>query len=149
MPPSPPPVNYGLQQGAFYVVQPAYAIDTPQWAGFSQPAAGAQATVTRSATTGINQVFVGLFVSAVVTTLLAAGVVLIVNVRDSTSGAGTILWSTILGLPNGAAVGTQAQFGITGLRIGGSAGNSMTAEFAALNANVQQAVTFWGFSSQT
>jgi hypothetical protein len=77
-----------------------------------------------------------------VTTALAGGVTAIVNVRDSTTGVGTILWTFQMGLAGTAAVGSTETIVIPGLAIYGSVSQAMTVEFAASVANTQQSIAW-------
>lgn len=118
-----------------------------QWTQTSQPAAGSQATATKGAAAGIRHVCAGFIVSVVATTALAGGESAVVNLRDSTTGAGTILLTFSIGLPGTAAIGQTEKVTISGLAIHGTVGNAMTLEFAAGMANAVQSVTLIGYDS--
>lgn len=107
----------------------------------SAPAAGTAASATLAAG-GAGQYYRALSISwsAVVSTLLAAGVTLTVVLRNGASGVGAIVWQKVIGLPNGAAVGTMVA-GDIDVNIFGSSGTAMTLEFTAGNANVLESVT--------
>jgi hypothetical protein len=96
------------------------------WAINHVPVAATQATITRAASPGT-----GRHVCTSITAHLGAVAVngtQILNLRDGTTGAGTILWSARLGP---LVVGSSDHIELTGLNIVGSANTAMTLEFAA------------------
>lgn len=89
-------------------------------------AAGVQATTTVAAQAGVS--YRPCAITAVVAQD-ATGVsgIATVNLRDSTTGAGTILWTAVVS----AAASSSAGVVVRGVGIPGTPGNAMTLEFAA------------------
>jgi hypothetical protein len=116
-----------------------------QWAINHTPAANTQATISRAAAAGqrhvcksITATLIGLAASVETTVL--------VNLRDGTTGAGTILWSARL-LVIGTA-GSQGGIALSGLDIVGSVNTAMTLEFAAAGgANTLETVALTGVTA--
>lgn len=114
------------------------------WTQVHTPAANTQATTTKAAGGGsVRHVCTGL------TVILAAGATaptatnLLVNLRDGASGAGTILWSATISIPNIA--GAMNGISRSGLFIRGTANTAMTLEFAAAaGANTIESVAMEG-----
>lgn len=100
-----------------------------EWAVNHTPAAGVQATITRAAVAGTRHICKG--VSFTFNAINAEAGTFLINLRDSTTGAGTILQSWRVGP---FAAGGSMIFGYTDLNIVGTAGNAMTLEFAAAGA---------------
>jgi hypothetical protein len=121
------------------------AASPAEWELNSNPAAAAQATVSKAAVAGVQHVAVGISGSLVVTTTLAAGATVALNLRDGATGAGAVLWTQEIGLPNGAVAGQSIPVDFTGLNVGGTVGNAMTLEFAGGIASIQQSVTLIGY----
>lgn len=96
------------------------------WGAVSTPAVSAQASATRVAgAAGVRHVCTSISFSL---GAVAAEGSLLVNLRDGTTGVGTILWSMRIGP---FLAGTSGRETISGLNIVGSAATAMTLEFAA------------------
>lgn len=145
MPPTPPLVSANIDAAPQPILVPGFAIDAFNWCQNSQPAAGSQASATRASSAGASHVMCGLLVSWIVTTALGAATSITVNVRDGSTGAGTILMTFQLGIA--ATVGSWVSQFVSGIRLAGSAGNAMTVEFSAAVASTQQSANFWGYDS--
>src|SRR5208283_147061 len=89
----------------------------------SAPAVGSQATTTRAASGTLRHVATCISFSAGATAAPTA-TNLAVNLRDGTTGAGTILHTWVIIAP--ATVGTHVLFSQCGFNIAGTAGNAMT-----------------------
>lgn len=116
-----------------------------EWSVPHTPAANTQATATRAAVAGQRHVCRS--ISATLIGLAAAAeTTVLVNLRDGTTGAGTILWSARL-LVTGTT-GSQTGIGLTGLNIVGSANTAMTLEFAAAGgASTFETVSITGYTA--
>lgn len=114
-----------------------------EWAITSTPAANTQATVTRAAgAAGVRHVCKSISATLIG---LAASVeaTVLVNLRDGTTGAGTILWSARLLVVG--VTGSQAGIVISNINITGTAATAMTLEFAAAGgANTFETVALTG-----
>jgi hypothetical protein len=110
---------------------------TPQsiystWAIQHQPAAAAQATISRAAVVGMRHVATSITVCLGAT---AAQTSVIFNLRDGTTGAGTILWSVRLA----GAAGTNQCVAVP-VNIPGSPNTAMTLESATAPAATNFAI---------
>lgn len=113
----------------------------PDWAVSSTPAVGVQATATKAASPGMAHVCTSIAATMAGT---AVQTQLTVNLRDGTTGAGTILWSITLTLP---AVGVVV-IAFAGLAIRGTNGNAMTLEFSAAGAGTTtESVALTGYDA--
>ena len=111
----------------------------------SAPAVSTQATVTQAAAgTGVRNVCNGFSFGFSATTALGGITTVTVNLRDGTTGAGTILRSFQFTLA--AAVVAPLVYGIAGLQLQGSLATAMTLEFAALATNLLQFVNLDGYT---
>lgn len=116
--------------------------NTPSlWNVNSTPGAAAQATATKAAVAGVTHVAKRISFSTA-TVAATAQTPLNVNLRDGTTGAGTILWSYTI-----AALGTTSPtFDFDNLNIPGTPGNAMTLEFTFAGvANSLQTVNLQGY----
>lgn len=123
-----------------------------RWSIASAPSAGAQATGTNAAITSpfnVAHVIDCISFSATAGGAVTAGNANVV-VRDSTTGAGTVLYSQAVSFPTASAAGVQeiVPFQQCGLAIQGTPGNAMTCEFTGSQANVMQAVNCSGYLLQ-
>lgn len=114
------------------------------WSVVSNPAAGSQASASRSAgATGVRHVAncVTFSSGSIVAPVLTA---LTVNLRDGASGAGTIIWTHEVVIS--AATGEDTPpVSVCGLNIVGSAATAMTLEWSAALANLSEAVSLSGY----
>ena len=110
------------------------------------PAAATQATITQAAgAAGVRNVCTGIQWSETLGGTLQT--LIQVNLRDGTTGAGTILWSISLGGASSATTG-YLSMGITGLNIVGTAATAMTLEFSAAGvAASTQSVSLQGYTT--
>lgn len=117
-------------------------VDPGQWGQAHTPAVATQATTTKAAGgAGVRHLCKSISFS-----LFAAAAVgpLQVNLRDGTTGAGTILWSMTVQL----ALGQLVTFSSPPLNIFGTANTAMTLEFsAAPGAADSESVSISGFST--
>lgn len=115
-----------------------------RWSVLSTPAAGSQATASKSAgAAGVRHVadcvsISGGAVAAPVATALQ------INLRDGATGAGTVLWSITVVAP-AAAGNTIPAMSVCGLNLVGTAATAMTLEFSSLLANLSESVTLTGY----
>jgi hypothetical protein len=115
------------------------------WTVNHAPAAAAQATITKAAsTTGV------MFVADCVTATFVAGaaapsaVQVTVVLRDGASGVGTVKWAAVMSLPATAGA-SAAPVQVCGLGIRGTANTAMTLEFTAGGgSNTVEAVSLRG-----
>jgi len=110
------------------------------------PASNTQATVTQAAGTG-GAINVADCISFSVTTgaVAPSATTVTINLRDGTSGNGTVLWAQDIVIPATALVNAVPPFSECGFRIPGSANTAMTLEFnAAGGANTFQTVALSG-----
>src|SRR5260370_12187291 len=97
------------------------------WSKSHTPAAATQATVTQAAgAAGVKNIVRSIAFSLAVGA--AAQTIIQVNLRDGTTGAGTILWRLSL---LKASNEPMAIFSLSGLYIEGSTATAMTIEFSA------------------
>lgn len=102
----------------------ALLVQTPgEWAQGSAPAAATQATTTKAGAAGVKHICKT--ISWSIAAVAAQGSIQI-NLRDSTTGAGVILWTKTVVLP----VGGYAN-GDINVNIPGTTGNAMTLESSA------------------
>lgn len=101
-----------------------------QWSANHTPAAATQATITKAAgAAGVRHVCTSL--SATLATIgTAQSTVILLNLRDGATGAGTILWSKQVVLPTNSVW----EVSLSALSIVGTAATAMTLEFSAANA---------------
>lgn len=109
------------------------------WTATSQPATGSAAAAVQALAAGKRHICTGLTFSwgAIVA---PAATLLVLTVLD---GA-TVIWTGVVAIP--AAVNT-GQFRVSGLFLPGTAGTSMTAQFSAGLASLNEAVTMEGYDS--
>jgi hypothetical protein len=115
------------------------------WAVVHAPTANAQATISKAAVVGTRHVCTSISATLTDDGTAATANNINVNLRDGTTGAGTILWTGMLGVT--AVAGCSDKFIVTGLNIPGTANTAMTLEFAAngLGAHVWQTVAMTGY----
>jgi hypothetical protein len=111
-----------------------------QWTAQHTPAAATKATITQAAAAGYRHVCDS------ITVTIACGATaqtpISVVLRDSTTGAGTVLWSAKLSAP----INSTASVSVSGLSIPGTSGNAMTLEFSGAGvAASEQTVTMVGY----
>lgn len=131
--------------GAFSSLGAVLSASPGEWAIENRPIAATQATITRAAVAGT--VHVARSITACLTS--AAGLVaaqeLQVVLRDGLTGAGAVLWSARLSIPN--VVGERDKI-VAPLNIAGTAGNAMTLEFtAAGGAGTFESVSLSGYDA--
>lgn len=102
------------------------------WSVFHNPAASAQATISKALVAGKKHVCTS--ISATLSAV-AAQTLIQLNLRDGATGAGAIIWSDQVVLPIGAVY----RLNLSGLDISGSLGTAMTLEFsgAPVTTNVE------------
>lgn len=110
------------------------------WNATSQPATGTVASAVQPLALGKRHVCTGVTfswgaIAAPVATLL------ILTVLDGAA----VLWTGVVAIP--AAV-TSGQFAVTGLNLQGTSGTSMTAQFSAGLASLNEAVSMQGYDLQ-
>jgi len=104
------------------VAQMSKAFDLSQaWAVVHAPVAATQATITKAARAGWRHVATSV---TVCTVGVAAQGPITFNLRDGTTGAGTILWTVTLAAP----IGTSACQESPDLMAAGTSGNALTLE---------------------
>lgn len=138
--------NTGAASLAGFSANGAVLASAPgDWGVVHVPATVTQATATKSAgAAGVRHI-----ATSVTATLCAgassitAAAPLVVNLRDGASGAGTIVWSTIINVPIAAAQCTGVA--LSGLNVVGSTATAMTLEFnAAGGTNSYESVSLTG-----
>lgn len=119
-------------------------LSTPpgNWSVLNFPAVNTQATATRAAGgVGVRHILTSLHFS-----IAAGGTasgILQCQVRDGSSGVGTIIWSGTLVAP----IGDAREISLSGLSVVGSANTAMTIEFSAAGgATTQESVSMTGYS---
>lgn len=111
-----------------------------QWGIVHAPADATQATIGKAAATNVTHYATGITVT--VEGAIAVGAVTF-NLRDSTTGAGNILWTGKITL----GVAEAKSIVVTGLNVPGVAGQQLTLESAAAPAASQSAtVALQGYS---
>jgi|GEM_PF-3430628 len=115
----------------------------PRWSVSSAPAAGSQATASKSAGgAGVRHILDCISFSAGSTSAPAL-TQLSINVRDGASGGGSVIWQHTVIIP--AATGQNVSpFGLCGLGLVGSSNTAMTIEFSASLANLFESVDISG-----
>lgn len=115
-----------------------------EWGIEHRPAAATQATISRAAQPNVLHVARGITVSAVGGGAAGTGVIVFV-LRDSTTGAGNVLWSSTLQAPTLGAQSLTIPVNIQGVR-----GQAMTLESTgAPAATTQVSVALNGYSDST
>jgi hypothetical protein len=115
------------------------------WAIQHTPAANTVATITRAADASkahyVTSIAAGFYNNAA----LGAAVAGVLQLRNSTTGAGTIIWSMPMSLK--AAAGESVPVLLGGLNIAIGLGNAVTLEFSAAGgANTLQQVALTGYT---
>jgi hypothetical protein len=111
------------------------------WTVVSTPAVSTQATATKAAQAGMAHVCTGIFASLMA---VAAQTIILLNLRDGATGAGTILWSKQYVVP----INGVLDINVPDLSIKGTIGNAMTLEWSAAPvATNYEAVTMTGYDS--
>jgi hypothetical protein len=115
------------------------------WSATNTPAAGAIATISKAAGTGLRRhVATGVTMCFQDSAINTAG--RIVNLRDGATGAGTVLRSWYLS--NGGVAGGAQCENVVGLNMTGTAATAMTIEFAgAPAATALETVTLTGYTT--
>lgn len=121
-------------------VQPISA----SWAVNHAPAANTQATASQAAAgASTKNVCTGFMVTASAGAAAPTAIQLNFVIRDGATGAGTVLWAGVLGVP--ATAGASTGVAISGLWLVGTANTAMTIEFSAAGgANTIEAVSMQG-----
>lgn len=119
-----------------------YNIIPDMWTTVHNPTTATQATCSKAApVTTMVHVCTGIMAST--SQAGTAQTPIHVYLRDSTTGAGNILWSAIVG----SAVSGANAIALTGLNIPGVAGQALTLEFEGAGvAASQQSVTLMGYT---
>jgi hypothetical protein len=113
------------------------------WSQSHEPAVTVRATTTKAAVAGTRHICTGFSGSLIA---VAAIGVSYLRVRNSTTGAGTILWSMAFTCPAGVTA-TCINYALSGLSLAGTSGNAMTVEWdGAPGATNFQAVSMCGYS---
>lgn len=117
-----------------------------RWSVLSVPATGSQATASKAAgAAGVRHVADCVSYSAAAAVAPAA-TTLVVSLRDGASGAGTVLWTTVVVAP--ATSATHVNFNFCGLNLIGSSATAMTLEFNNPLASENESVTLTGYDVQ-
>ena len=118
------------------------SIKPAEWAIQHQPGSNVQATISRAADSGGRHIATAL--TATLSGNAAAGP-FTVNLRDGATGAGTILWSSVIGI-----VGADSKsISLSNLQIEGTENTAMTLEFdAAGGSNKEETVSLIGYTSK-
>jgi len=125
-------------------VTPGVVEKGARWGIFSQPAASAQATISKAAgAAGVRHVADCVSFSAGSIATPAAAAQVSVNLRDGATGAGTVLWTQEIATTT--VVGQYATFSFCGLNLIGSAATAMTLEFNASATTVSESVSLSGY----
>jgi hypothetical protein len=125
-------------EGVNLVAQPG------EWSITSTPVANTQATVTRAASGGVAHVARSLDGALIAGTVAPAATNAVLNLRDSTTGAGTVLWAEYMSCQ--AVAGDKDDYQSDGRNIIGTVGNAMSFEFvAAGGANTLESVSLGGY----
>lgn len=112
-----------------------------EWAVEHRPAAAAQATISKAAVTNVRHVCTG-FTASISAVGTASGIVTVV-LRDSTTGAGNVLWSCKMNVPIGGSLNVSRD----GLNIVGVKSQAMTLEFTGAGAAAtEETVAMNGYS---
>lgn len=115
------------------------------WSISHEPAANAQATITKAAGSGAQRHVCTTLSATIAATGVPSAVEVAVRLRDGASGGGTVLWAGVTALQ--AVNGDRAGFVLGGLRIEGSAATAMTLEFSAAGgANTIESVALTGYT---
>jgi hypothetical protein len=111
---------------------------------FHEPAVNTVATITQaSAGAGKRNVCTGITVTLASDGTAPAAVQVFVRLRDGASGAGTVVWSTVISLP--AVAGAMVNITRSNIWIEGSQATAMTLEFSAAGgANTIESVSMEG-----
>ena len=117
---------------------------TSRWSVIHNPAAGSQATASIAAEASVRHVADCISFSAGSTTAPAL-TALTVNLRDGSTGAGTIIWTHQVVISNATGQNTEP-FAICGLNLPGTTNTAMTLEWSASLANLIEAVSISGFN---
>ena len=124
---------------------PGFTLPPPMWTATHEPADQTQATISKAAVAGQLH-----HVCAICCTLEGAAQVIEVHfvLRDSTTGAGNILWQ---GKLTTNAAGVSRDLTLTGLNIPGVIGQAMTIETVAAPSVATTSATVWmaGYTEQT
>lgn len=115
-----------------------------RWSIVNAGGAAAQATATKAAgATGVRHV-ADCIVFGGASTAAPAAAALQVVIRDGASGAGTIIWTTYVGV-NATAGASIPPFTQCGLNLAGTAATVMNVEFLSGLANLFESVTLTGY----
>lgn len=116
------------------------------WNVVHAPAANTQATISKAATANGVHVCTGFVATFATGASAPTAIVLNVALRDGATGAGTVLWQGVIGVPATAGV-SATPIVVTGVNFKGTAGTAMTLEFSATGgANTIQTVNMMGYT---
>jgi len=119
-----------------------------RWSVVSNPAAGTQASASKAAVASTRHVVDCVSFSATESTTAVTNTDLSINVRDGTTGAGTVIWVWAVSDNIGTAtISTQyvPSHSICGLNLAGTTNTAMTVEFSAGLTNLNEVVSFSGY----
>lgn len=118
------------------------------WSINHVPAAATQATIARAAgAAGVRHVCTGIDGVLIIPPTVNQPAIQL-NLRDGTTGAGTILFSRQCGIGAALAAGGMQEVSLSGLNIVGSAATAMTLEFSAAGAaTTLQSVALTGYDA--
>lgn len=120
----------------------AKTIPPSQWSIAHEPATNTVATISRPAVAGQKHWVTSIAASIVGD--VAASSIVFVRLRDSTTGAGNIIWSAALR----GTVTSGNQIMVDGLNIEGISGQAVTLEFSgAGGAGTQESVAMTGYTT--
>lgn len=115
-------------------------LEPTNWSVPNTPAVAAQASASKAAVAGVLHVCTGIFAS--IACAATAQTILLLRLRDSTTGAGNILWEKAIAV----LAGDSKSIDIDDLAIPGVVGQAMTLEFAGAGVtSSQQSVTLTGY----
>lgn len=125
----------------------ALVVGPGQWSQTHAPAVNTQATKSQPAgAAGVRHVCTWLTITLANNSTGSVQTLLIFNLRDGATGAGTVLASFTLALP--ATPGERVVLPLTGLNIVGSAATAMTLESAsATAAQTAASISFGGYDT--
>jgi hypothetical protein len=121
-----------------------------RWSVCSQPAVSTQATASIAAEATVRHVADTLTYSAASGATAATATIMVLNLRDGATGAGTVIWTTNAAPELTPAINTNfiSSKTIAGLNLVGTTNTAMTFEFSALLTNLNESVCVAGYNVQ-
>lgn len=113
------------------------------WSVEHRPAAATQATISKAAQVGFKHIITS--ITACIAAVGTASGVVVAVLRDSTTGAGNVLWSGVMSVP---VAGSQ-NLVLSDLRIEGVKSQAVTLEFTGAGAAATvESVAMTGYTEQ-